>query len=141
MNKTFFLTSISILFFISGIISAQSIIHPNKFGFGYAYGYSDVNGMNLHGNSFYISSGQVDFDLNFYNLNTGNKEIPFATGIISYTIIKPDRRIYPSIHLGFGGGNNKALDFGISFAADIFQITDFKIVPEAVVDYAFSLST
>ena len=141
MRKSFLLIIVSILFFISLDTSAQSIIHPNRIGFGYAYGYSDVNGMNLYGNSFYFSSGQVDFVFNFYDLKTGSKDIPFASGSISYTSIKPNKRFYPSFHIGYGGGKNAALDLGISLAANIFQVTYFKIVPESGVEFAYTLST
>jgi hypothetical protein len=138
MKKSFLLITITILLFITGSNSAQSIIHPGRVGFGYAYGYSDVNGMNLYGNSFYISSGHIDFVLNFYDLETGTKDIPYTSGSISYTSIKPNRRIYPSFHLGYGGGNNAVLSFGISVAGEIFHDTDFKILPEGGVEFAYA---
>lgn len=140
MKRAFLIITSVILLLITGNVSAQSIIHPNKFGFGYEFGYASIKGISLIGHSLYVSTGKFDFFLGYSDLETTPNSIHEGSVGMNYTIIKPNAWYYPTFHAGFVSGNTSYMSAGISFAAIMTQTSSLKILPELGAIYALSFS-
>jgi hypothetical protein len=122
-------------YLFTGKTFAQSIIHPGRFGLGYEFGYSNIEGFPLVSNSVYVSTGKFDFYLSYADLLVIPKIIQYGSGGISYTLIRPGAWLYPTFHATYVGGIGTYLDLGASLSADGVIKPGFRVLPEIGADY------
>jgi hypothetical protein len=118
---------------------SQSIIHPDQLGFGYHVGHSKDELISITNHNFYFSTGKVDFNFSYSPPESNGLKERITSAGFSYTHIKPNRKIYPTVHVSYTNISQvNSLGISASIAGEIVNSGVAKILPEAGIIYIYS---